>query len=48
MSKRKTVMIDDDNDKKIRLLQAKLIRETSSTISYSYALNYILRNNLNK
>jgi hypothetical protein len=47
MSKRKTVIIDDDNDKKIRL-QAKLIRETSSAISYSYALNYILRNNLNK
>ena len=43
MNKRITIMIDDDLDKKLRFLQAKIIRETQSSYSYSRALNDVLR-----
>ena len=36
-------MIDDDLDKKIRLLQAKAIKNTSSSVSYSKTINDTLR-----
>lgn len=35
-------MIDDDNDKKLRVKQAKIIRETSGTCSFSRVLNETL------
>lgn len=46
MSKRVTIMIDDENDKKLRLKQAKLITENQSSYSYSKVLNETLRKSL--
>lgn len=43
MSERKTIMIDDDVAKKIRNIQAKKIKETSSTVSFSSVINEMLR-----
>ena len=43
MSKRITIMIDDVIDKKLRLIQAKQIANTSSSVSYSHVLNDMLR-----
>ena len=43
MSKRVTIMIDDDLDKKIRLRQAKLIQQEQASFSYSKVLNESLR-----
>jgi len=48
MSKRVTIMIDDDLDKKMRMLQAKMIQTTSSSVSFSNVLNTVLRENLKK
>jgi len=39
-------MIDDDLDKKLRLIQAKEITKTSSSISYSQVVNDMLRKQL--
>lgn len=41
-------MIDDDLDKKLRQLQAKLIQETTSSISYSQVINETIRKNIKK
>ncbi len=46
MSKRITIMIDDDLDKKIRLRQAKMIQQTNSSYSFSKVLNEVLRKSL--
>ncbi len=46
MSKRVTIMIDEDLDKKIRLRQAKLIQQEQSSYSYSKVLNETLRKSL--
>jgi len=43
MSKRVTILIDEDLDKKLRLRQANIIRQTQATCSYSRALNETLR-----
>ncbi|MBI1663061.1 MAG: hypothetical protein IS860_06150 [Nitrosopumilus sp.] len=43
MSKRVTVMIDDENDRKLRLKQAKEIQKTQKSISFSKVLNDTLR-----
>jgi len=43
MSKRVTIMIDEDLDKKLRLRQAKLIQQKQSSYSYSRVLNEVLR-----
>ncbi len=43
MSKRVTIMIDDDLDKKLRFRQAKLIQQEQSSYSYSKVLNETLR-----
>ena len=48
MSKRVTIMIEDEIDRKLRLMQAKLIQKESKSISYSYVLNLVLKNNLKK
>jgi hypothetical protein len=48
MSKRVTIMIDDEVDKKIRTIQAKEIQYTCSSISYSETINKLLKNNLKK
>ena len=46
MTKRITVMIKDDLDKKLRLKQSKMIVKESKAISYSSVVNQILRKNL--
>jgi len=46
MSKRVTIMIDEDLDKKLRLRQAKLIQQEQSSYSYSKVLNETLRKSL--
>jgi len=46
MSKRITIMIDDDLDKKLHLIQAKAIQSTKSAVSFSTVLNETLRNKL--
>ena len=43
MSKRVTIVIADDLDKKLRLRQAKLIQQKQSSYSYSRVLNETLR-----
>ena len=46
MAKRITIMIDEDIDKKLRLIQAKQITKTSSSVSFSQVLNESLRKKL--
>jgi hypothetical protein len=46
MTKRITIMMDDALDKKLRLIQAKQIANTSSSVSYSRVLNDMLRKQL--
>lgn len=46
MSKRITIMIDNDLDKKLRTYQAKQIEKFQKTYSYSKAINDILRKSL--
>jgi len=46
MFKRITIMIDEDLDKKLRLIQAKAIQNTTSSVSYSRVINEILRKKL--
>ena len=48
MSKRVTIMLDNDLDKKMRMLQAKMIQSTTSSVSFSNVLNQILRESLKK
>ena len=42
MTKRATIMIDEDLDKKIRLMQAKMIQKYNKSVSYSYVVNLLL------
>ena len=46
MPKRVTIMLDEDLDKKLRLVQAKLIQSTTSSVSFSEVINETLRKNL--
>jgi len=46
MSKRVTIMIDDDLDKKLRLRQAKMIQQNQTSFSYSRTLNEALKKTL--
>ena len=46
MSKRVTIMIDDDLDKKLRFRQAKIISQEQRSYSYSKVINEILRKTL--
>jgi len=43
MAKRVTIMIDEDLDKKARLIQAKKIQQEQSSYSYSRVINETLR-----
>lgn len=43
MGKRITIVLDDDIQKKLREKQAKKIKETSSSVSFSNVLNETLR-----
>ena len=42
MAKRVTVMIDDDLVKKLHDIQAKLIKESTNSVSFSRVLNEIV------
>ena len=46
MSRRITIVMDDDMDKKLRLKQAKLIAKYQTAYSYSRVLNETLRKEL--
>ncbi len=46
MSKRITIMINDDLDKKLRLVQAKKIQQYNTSYSYSRVINEVLRKSL--
>jgi hypothetical protein len=46
MSKRITIVLDDDNIKKLREKQAKLIKEHAKSISFSRVINDVLRKNI--
>ncbi|AJW70995.1 hypothetical protein [Nitrosopumilus adriaticus] len=46
MSKRVTIMLSDSLDKKIRLIQAKKIKEHAISYSYSKTINDILEKSL--
>jgi len=48
MSKRVTIIIYDELDKKIRLGQAKIMQKEQSSCSYSRVVNDILRKSLKK
>jgi hypothetical protein len=48
MGKRITVVLDDDLVKKLHEMQAKLIRETEKSVSFSHVLNEQIRNSLKK
>ena len=39
-------MLDDDLDKKLRILQAKMISQTKSGLSFSKVINELLRKEL--
>ena len=43
MSKRITIMIDEDLDKKLRMLQAKEITKTAKSVSFSQIINDTIR-----
>jgi len=43
MSRRVTIMIDDDLDKKIRMYQAKIMQKKNITCSYSKTVNELLK-----
>jgi len=46
MSRRMTIMLDDDLVKKLRVRQAKLIQKNIESVSYSKVVNFYLRNGL--
>ena len=46
MSKRLTIMLDDDLDRKLRILQAKMIQKNQGSYSFSRAVNDSLRKTL--
>ncbi len=48
MSKRICIVIDDEVDRKLRLIQAKEIQRTKSAVSYSGTVNQILKNSTKK
>ena len=46
MAERLTIMLDSDIAKKLRALQAKKIKESSSSVSFSRVLNEVLEKGL--
>lgn len=43
MSKRVTIMLEDEIDRKLRLIQAKKITKASGSVSFSRVLNDALK-----
>ena len=48
MAERKTIMLDENIVKKVRLIQAKKIRDLNQSISFSQMINTILEEGLKK
>jgi hypothetical protein len=48
MARRSAIMIDDELDKKIRALQAKIIQKENRSVSYSHVVNLLLQAVLKK
>ena len=48
MTKRITIMLDDDIDRKIRLMQSKIIKKENKSISFSSVINLLLEENILK
>ena len=46
MAERTTIMLNSDIAKKLRILQAKKIKESSSTVSFSRIINEVLEKGL--
>ncbi|MCV0373626.1 MAG: hypothetical protein K5793_08760 [Nitrosarchaeum sp.] len=48
MKKRVTIVLDDDLDKRIRIIQAKIIRKEKKSVSFSKVLNNMLSKAIKK
>ena len=48
MAKRVTIMVDDNLDKELRIIQAKMIQKENKSISYSHVVNLSLKKGLKK
>jgi hypothetical protein len=48
LAKRISIMLDDDIDRKIRLMQSKIIKKENKSISFSSVINLLLEENLSK
>ena len=48
MAKRVTIMLDEDLIKKLHDIQAKQIKETSESVSFSAVLNKTLKESMKK
>ena len=48
MGRRITVMVDDENFRKLRILQSKLLKQTDSSVSFSRVLNDTISDCLKK
>jgi predicted CopG family antitoxin len=46
MAKRVTIMLDDDLSKKLHDLQARLIKDSNESVSFSAVINNLLRKNM--
>jgi len=46
MSKRVSIMIDDDHDKELRTLQGKMIQQKQESYSYSRIVNDVIHKGL--
>ena len=46
MAQRITIMLDDELVKKLRIMQAKLIKESTKSVSFSKVLNEMVKQGL--
>ena len=46
MKKRITIMLDDDNMKKLRILQVQLLKKSTQSVSFSSVIADVLRKEL--
>ena len=48
MGRRITVVLDESNVEKVRIIQAKILRGSIKSVSFSYVLNRVIENGLKK
>jgi len=48
MGIRITLVLDESNVEKVRIIQAKLLRGSTKSVSFSYVLNRVVENGLKK